>query len=427
MKINQYPIVSKSICVCLAMLSVSMMLAGCTGSKVSGARTQNPDPIAIDDFIHPDATLTQSANIPHQESPSISTELPTHSQSGITLTSQPSKETPTAPQTPASGAINGALVLLDAKVGDVNGKPIFTNSFFEPIENRLITQASQLSVAQWRRSAEKLIRNRLNGIITDELLRAEALTSLTPTQRVGLQAFLNNFRSDLLSKNLGSSQLASRRMKQEEGVTLDQALKQKEIDTLVQLTLIQEVNKRVNVSWRDIKQRYELDIDKFSPPPTAVLRVIRTFSDNAEKVAQIQSQLDGGEDFTSIAQGDLNNYSTETEGLLTVVIEESFETTEFFGAPALNAQTQQLSVGEAIGPIDLGSTTYWVKLIDIEQKTISLYDAQLGIQRELTYERRTQARNQYLNRLMERARVSSSDEVLLRLLEIADQRYGPKG
>ena len=432
MKTKPYPIAMKSACVCSSFLCASMLLVGCTGSKVKGPRSENLEHVRLNDFVNENTTEQAASSPPRtssttQETPAIR-EIPSD---GITLTARPpSFEPATEPTTsisPVHSSTNRSLKLLDAKIGDVNGKPIFTNSFFEPIEDRLLTEASRLSGDQWLRSAHKLILNRLNGIITDELLRSEALTSLTPNQRVGLQAFLSNFRNDLLSKNLGSSQLASRRIQQEQGVTLDQALQQKEIDTLVQLTLIQEVNKRVNVSWRDIKQRYEHDIDKYSPPPTAIFYVVRAFSDNAEKIATIQTKIDAGENFVAIAASKLNNYNTETQGLHSVVIEESFETTNFFGPDALNEQTQQLSMGQVAGPINLSSTVYWVKLIEIKQDSVSLYDAQLQIQRDLTYERRTKARNDYLARLIERAKVSSRDEVLMRLLEIAEERYGPQG
>lgn len=409
-----------------------MLLAGCAGSKVKGPRTDNPDRVTHNDFV--DMNASDNAQHSQQAQPPIPTEPPAIREvstgDGITLTAaQPSQPSTTvSPTLSSQPPTSGPLSLLDAKVGDVNGKPIFTNSFFASIEDRLIAEASRLPPRQWRQSAGKTIAGRLDGIIADELLRAEALTALTPTQRVGLQAFLSNFRSNLLSENLGSSQLASRRLQEQQGKSLDEALRQKEIDTLVQLTLIQEVNRRVNVSWRDIKQRYERDIDVYSPPPTAVLRVIRTLKNNAEKVADIQSQLDGGTDFIKIAAGTLNNYNPNTDGMLMVLIEDTYQTTEFFGpADVLNTATQSLAIGELAGPIELGSSVYWIKLMDIKQESISLYDAQLKIQQELTFERRKEARDNYLEKLMERARVSSRDEVLMRLLEIAEQRYGPKG
>ncbi len=409
-----------------------MLLVGCAGSKVKGPRTDNPERITHNDFIDPNASDDAQSRQQIQtsmppESPAIR-EVSTGD--GITLTAvQPSQpRTTDLPTMTSQSDPSGSLALLDAKVGDVNGKPIFTNSFFASIEDRLIAEASRLPQRQWRQSAGKTIAGRLDGIIADELLRAEALTALTPTQRVGLQAFLGNFRNNLLSENLGSSQLASRRLQEQQGKTLDEALRQKEIDTLVQLTLIQEVNRRVNVSWRDIKQRYERDIEVYSPPPTAVLRVIRAKQDDGTKRIDIQAQLDAGTSFLKIAAGALNNYNTDTDGMLTVPIEDTYQTTEFFGpADVLNTAAQSLAIGEFAGPVELGSSVYWIKLMDIKQESISLYDAQLKIQQELTFERRKEARDNYLEKLMERARVSSRDDVLMRLLEIAEQRYGPKG
>ncbi len=411
-----------------------LVLGGCAKHKIAGARTQHPDRVRIEDFVGPyeeagDHQVT-TAPAPHLVDLEENHRNQDEIGEGLTLAGQPlnAARASDAPRTspPPRRSSDGSLALLDAKVGDVNGKPIFTNSFFAPIEARLIALAKQLSPAEWQREASKAITSRLDGIIADELLRAEALTALTPTQRVGLQAFLSNFRANLLSENLGSSQLASRRIQQTEGITLDEALEQKELDTLVQLTLIAEVNRRVNVSWRDIKQRYERDIDQFSPPPTAVFRVIRAFTSDTEKIAEIQSQLDSGTDFLKIAAGPLNNYNTDADGLHTVLIEETYEQTKFFGADKLNEQVQQLSIGQSVGPIELGSTVYWIKLMDIVQESVSLYDAQLMIQRNLTAERRQEAYEQYLKGLDERARVTNRDEVLMRLLEIAEERYGPR-
>ena len=443
----------RSRCTAFLVLGAGTMLfsAGCNNPKVSGPRTESPESLTMDDFIAIDA----SASTRPQQPDSIST-APTSVQhdapeqtrtptEGITLVSpgqNPSQNprpslpsvrpveiaNPTVSQTGSTDQTNAPrrLQLLDAKVGDVNGKPIFTSSFFAPIEARLLAEAQQLPINDWRGSAGRIIAQRLDGIIADELLRAEALASLTPTQRVGLQAFLSGFRNNLLSENLGSSQLAERRIQEREGITLDEALRQKEVDTLVQLTLYREINRRVNVSWRDIKQRYDRDIDQFSPPPTAVLLVIRAFKDETEKVQQINDALASGEDFATIAAGPLNNYNTDQGGQQRILIDGSFEETQFFGPEVLNEATRGLQLGDSAGPIELGSSIYWIKLSDMEQENISLYDAQLKIQRELTAQRREEAKQQYFDRLQERARVSTRDEVLVRLFEIADKRYAPK-
>lgn len=436
MKPNRRPISPKVLAAGLSCFMISLIAGGCTGSKVAKSRTQDPERVSLEDFVDYNAVdqsdptrLTFAngnkefiSNAPQTEAP----DRPVND--GITLvaTNQDSVRESIAIPASVVHIKPDELSLFDAKVGDVNGKPIFTNSFFEPLEDRLIAEATtQPSIQAWRNASGAIISSRLNGMITDELLRAEALAALSPTQRVGLQAFLSNFRNNLISENLGSSQLASRRILEEQGQTLDEALKQKEIDTLVQLTLFQEINRQVNVSWRDIQLRYERDIEKFSPPPTAQLRVIRAFQSDTEKIETIQSELDSGTRFIVIAAGKLNNYKSETDGLLEMLIDESYETTKFFGPDILNERTQKLAIGEMVGPIESGTTVYWIKLMDIVQESVSLYDAQLQIQRELTYERRTAVKEEYLNRLMERAKISSRDEVLMRLLEIAEERYGP--
>jgi len=450
MQTKPYPISPKAITLGASLLAVSLVIAGCAKSKITDPRTSNPDRVTINDFAESaPPSMDQSNPIASAAAPTTPPpRTPTPDQGGgddgIILTGRPNP-TPSAaepmaastpPPTPSPSpdaspltpsAASDSLALLDAKIGDVNGKPIFTNSFFDPIHDRLIAESARLSGEQWRISAGRIIASRLDGIIADELLRAEALTALTPNQRVGLQAFLSKFRDNLLSENLGSAQLANRRMREEKGITIDQALRQKEVDTLVQLTLITEINRRVNVSWRDIKQRYERDIDRFSPPPTANLRVIRAFADDEEKINQITTQLEEGVRFVKIAAGKLNNFSPETDGFKSVLIEDTFETTEFFGSEELNEAIRKLSIGETAGPIDRGSTIYWINLEDIEQESISLYDAQLQIQRELNFERRREAQAQYLEKLMERARVSSREQVFARLLDIAEQRYGPQG
>jgi hypothetical protein len=420
----------------IAALAGFSLMHGCSIDKVGGTRTENPERLSIADF-----TGAQAEQVDRPDEPELASAAPTSTQGtqstlprvsntdGVTIARSAPQARPVEIENPTqiegTTQLDRSLQLLDAKIGDVNGKPIFTSSFFSPIEDRLIAEAERLSLNEWRASAGRVIAQRLDGIIADELLRAEALAALTPTQRVGLQAFLSNFRNNLLSENLGSSQLAERRILEQEGLTLDQALRQKEVDTLVQLTLIREINRRVNVSWRDIRQRYDRDIDQFAPPPSAVLRVIRAFKDDEETVTQIQAQLDRGESFIEIAMSELNTYSTETLGVLKRQIEGSFEETPFFGRDELNDATHQLSIGEHAGPVELGSSYYWILYEDQEQQIISLYDAQLAIQRELTFERREQARDQYLARLQERARVSSRDEVLMRLFEIADERYAP--
>jgi len=317
------------------------------------------------------------------------------------------------------------LDFLDAKVGDINGHPIYVTSFFAPIEARLRSLSERESARAWQQSMFEIVKTRLDSIIFDELLRSETLAGLSPEQRVGLQSFLQQFRDDLLSQNLGSEQLANRRLQETQGLTLDQALRQKELDTLVSLTLHQKINRRVNVSWRDIQNRYERERERFNPPPTAVLRVIRLLGADETEIRAVTERLEGGEPFADIAASDINTFNTDEGGVHEVLIEDSLETTEFFAPDALNDAIRALEPGAWSGPITLGTASFWVEFVELRRESTPLYEAQLTIQRELTQERRARERAKYLADLIERAKVSSREEILLRLISVAQRLYAP--
>lgn len=391
---------------------------GCSVQKVIGNAHESPTEIRIGDFHgDPNAPAPQSTS---------------HAAQRDTPASELDETTTTLPDLTAESRapiLSGedGLEFIDAKVGDISGHPIYVTSFFDPIADRLLASGQQNDLQQWRNHAIEIVKNRLDGIIYDELLRAETIAALTPQQRVGLQSFLKDFRSNLLSENLGSAQLANRRILEEQGITLDEALKQKELDTLVGLTLYEEINRGINISWRDITQRYERDINRFQPPPTVALQVIRVLEPEGELVDSITARLNGGESFEDIASSDLNTFNKDTQGRTETLLEGSFETTKFFAPLPLNEAVWALSEGEWAGPVSLGNANFWILYASTEQESVSLYDAQIQLLRELTIERRETERAQFLKNLIERARVSSRDEILLRLLYIAEKKYGPTG
>ena len=406
-------------------LGVTLLLSpGCSAKKVTRADSGSKELIDAHEFYNADEQpadhAARPAPVDAPDTPVIDTARRAPSEP-VTLTPLP----PVVTQPVDRPIPTGELELLDAKVGDINGHPIYANEFFAPIRDQLIGEAARLDMGQWQRVAARAIATRLDGIIADELLRAEAIASLSQQQRLGLRAFLQGFRSDLLSQNLGSSELANRRVLEEQGITLDEALRQQEVDTLIRLTLFREINRRVNVSWRDIKQRYERDLEKYSPPPTATFRRIRVFNSNADGIAKVNDQLASGVAFEEIAGSDINTFKPEEGGIESFEIDGDYGSTTFYGIDTLNEKAWSLNPGDWTGPFESGPSTYWLKLERIEQESISLYDAQLAIQREITVERRLEQQQEYLGRLIDRAHFSSRDEILIQLIDIATERYGP--
>ncbi|MBL4591444.1 MAG: hypothetical protein JKY96_05740 [Phycisphaerales bacterium] len=405
-------------------LAAALLMSGCTNHKVSSVDSKKLRRVHEADFLDTNAQAA-APTTPRASTPDQGGQTKQSLGDPITLSS-PNFNTRPNTSNPIIEINSNELILLDAKVGDINGHPIYINEFFAPIEDLLIAEGSRENNANWGRIAGRTIATRLDGIIADELLRAEALASLSQQQRLGLRSFLKGFRNDLLSKNLGSSELANQRILEEQGMTLEESLRRQEADTLIRSTLYREINRRVNVSWRDIKQRYERDIEKYIPPPTANFRRIRVFTSDADKVAEVVKMFEGGESFKKIARSKLNTFKPDEGGLESFPIKETYATTKFYGLDILNEHAWSLSEGEQAGPFEAGASTYWIKLRNIEHEAVSLYDAQLTIQSQITNERRQTEQREYLERLLSRAHYSSRDDLLIELITVAEQRYLPK-
>lgn len=319
-------------------------------------------------------------------------------------------------------------VVVEAKVGDINGRPIYARAFFAPDADRLIANAQDMSMEEWRRETERLIAVNLRGELRDELLQAETLAKLTIQQRQGLRAWLEQIRSNLISQNRGSAALANRRLQEQAGSSLEQTVSRREQRELVRQTLIEEVVRRINISWRDIQQRYERDADLYDPPPMAHFRLIRLPSAQTEDVRRIDIELASGTPFEELANGPLNRFNPDAGGAYMNSFEEGeYGQRRFFGLEELNRAAWRLQPGQWAGPITSGSSTYWILLESVEKKLIPLYEAQLEIFSKLRMERIDEESARYVDRLIERARVNNEAEIRRKLLDFAIEAYGPKG
>lgn len=316
-----------------------------------------------------------------------------------------------------------APVLVESKIGDINGKPIYASSFLEPLADRLRAEAIQMSAERWEPFAKQQIERRLEVIITDELLRAEALSRLTPEQKQGFRAFLDAMNRERISQAGGSRALAGRRLTEKEGISEDEFIRRREQEALIRNTLIREINSRVNISWRDIRQRYQRDWNLYNPPPSATLRLIRIPTADTADVQAVNDALAAGTPFAQVALASATNYKPDQGGLDQFPLEGSYEQTEFYGSTTLNEKACSLKPGEWTGPFEMGAQTAWLKLEEITTESVSIYDAQLAINDQLLAERRNEELARFLDRLEERASFTSLAQMRDQLFEIAQARY----
>lgn len=332
---------------------------------------------------------------------------------------------PGAEGTPAPAARPGdvsalGLALVDAKVGDVNGRPIIAESWLEPMAARLRAESAGKSREQWRQFATEEIQNRLIADLGNELFLSEARTSLTPEQRTGLRVFLQRFERDVVSSNYGSATLTDEYLRRTRGQTLEEAKREQERLVLIREQLRRVVWDRVQVSSRDLRNEYDRNLDRYQPPPSAVFRLIRLRADDQPSIDEVTAALMESP-FDEVADFESNSSPEPAER----VVKGTLAETDLFGPEGLQAAASALRPGEWAGPIPVGTSVYWVYLDRIDETFISLYDAQRELRDTITNRRREEESNRYLLRLFDRAGIRDADiaTLIARLVDVAEQWY----
>lgn len=319
-------------------------------------------------------------------------------------------------------------IFVDAKIGDVNNRAIYASAFLDRIIDQLRADYLELrkanprtALAQWRPRAAAEIRRELESIIEDEVLRAEALSSLQPEQKAGFFNWLNTVRSEIVAENRGSATAANENLSAATGESLDRYMKKREQQALIRFILDTRINTRANVAWRDIQFAYEKNNAIYNPPPVAHFRTISVPSDRKEEIQRITDVLASGADFELVA-AERNPRGNPDANLVSLQFEGDYATHEFYRIRELNEALQKLSPGQVGGPVNTGRITYWFKLVKIERLSQSLYDAQIALEHSLTDSRQRFERKKFVERLKQRASFTDVDVMTQRLLVLAEER-----
>lgn len=413
----------------LAVISALQVLAGCstpTRETVDLPRpNETPDPGAA-------MTAEDAAEVVALEpTPRSVLDVPTpapavpRAEPRVDNVRTPVAASPGPAPTASRPAATGPRVRVDAMVGQINGRPLYASAFFETMDARLRAEAERRSPEDWLAYAREEIRRALRDRVRDELLLAEVESSLTPAQRAGVVTFVRSLRDGLVSENRGSEALADRRLIEEQGITLEEAVEARKNEELIRSWLRRILQNQVYVPFRDVRLRYERDRDVYNPPARAVLRMIRAPADDTERVAAVAGALADGESFESVARR-LGLFSPDTGGLLERVLDGPYDEATLIGIPDLNSAAQRLTPGAVAGPIEVGPSVYWVHLESVVEISRSLYDVQTEIQDQIFTERVRAAEEEYFLRLLERSGMGTGEEIVRmenRLFEIAAERY----
>jgi hypothetical protein len=425
-------------------IAVLLAVAGCASSKAKPPATT----LAPQDFQRPPAPAAPAEHAEHPEhaeapAPAQPTPPP------VTAAPRPLKpirmiavseamegvlDVSTIPGPPPEAARQelpprsaAAAIVLDSKVGEINGRPIFASAFLEPLDGRLRAAALEArgDMGKWQRSATQVIRDALQREIWDELLLAEAHASMPREHKeIGLRAFMQQFQEEMARRNQGSIAAADERLRREEGLSLDEKTRQELDKQLIHAHLVQRVTPRIHISTRDQRDFYERNFDRFNPPGDATLRLIRVPASNEDGIAAVRAALESGVPFAEAASLDANTFNRTGGGVYTVKIQGPQEEAEFITIGPVNDAARTLREGDHAGPIEVDGAVWWVMLERVDRpETKSFYEAQLEISRLLSNQRSHLEEQRYINQLLDKGSYTDLEEMGQRLLDIATARY----
>lgn len=340
----------------------------------------------------------------------------------IVLSGAPVLPVPGTPESAPSG--DETRLLVDQLVGQINGRPVYADEFFEPMDERLRREAERLPPREWLSLARKEIESALWDTLRDELLLAEFETGLTAEQRQGLLAFVEDIRRDVVSGNLGSPELARQRLLDTEGLDLESKVKDVSQREFIAFQLRKAIGSRVNVAARDIERYYEQNLDEFAPPPTARFRIVRVPRSDPARVAEAESALGSGEDFASVAKR-FSTWAPNAENRRDVeMTDRDFSRIELFAAESLNEAARALTPGGVTPRTDFGGDAWWIRLESIEEKPGKpLYEVQREIEQKIRAARVREEETRYFEQLFRRGSYSDVKQMTNRLFEFAAERY----
>ncbi|MEO1583827.1 MAG: hypothetical protein AAFR96_04545 [Planctomycetota bacterium] len=330
------------------------------------------------------------------------------------------------------GDESGEAIVLDAKVADVNGRPIIASVFLEDLMPRLraATQTAP-SVAAWRAEALQIIQQKLFLTVRDEVLYREAQASLPPEVRaIGLRNFLGQYRERIRLLNSGSVTQAERRLQEQYGQSLDEFLESQQRQQLIAQRLNDLSDSYAPVTWADVQNEYARRIDEFQPRPVVFGRMI--LPPGEAEAGSVLARLKAGEPFAAIAEDrELNRYRPGSGGLIDddgTEVEGERSEMRLVGFESLNASLVGLEPGAWAGPIEyMGDREGFVMLDRLEQppgRTLEDGRLQLELEAEIDWRRRQAARDRLVAELLNDAGfgLARQREIAVELREIAQAR-----
>jgi hypothetical protein len=315
----------------------------------------------------------------------------------------------------------GDQVIVDSVIGQVAGRPILADAFMASFSDRLRQAALNSDQRQFVQFASQIIGEAVSQEVINDLFLAEAQASLTEQQQMGLLAFMQRLREDVIGRGRGSELLTQTELA-EQGMTLDQYLQAERDTTLIKQLISEKVWPRVIVSWKDVEREYQRRYAEFNPPASVTILRIRVPASDVEKVDEVKSRFARGESFAEVSQwigpgaaGSMGEpFVLGPGGIGEIAVNDAYK-----------QKLAGLSVGQTTEPVEVGGNINWLHVQSVDQPPqLSLYDVQMLLINELRQRRFRDEYRQYIDSLLKRGIYDNMQEMSQRVLQVAMMRYG---
>ena len=312
---------------------------------------------------------------------------------------------------------------VECLVGQVNGRPVFADAFFEPIEDQIIVATAMRDRTEARRALIETVRRQFKQTVDSELIVAEAESKLSAEQQQGLFAWIKTMQEETIAERGGSRAAAEASLEAEDAQTLDEFVQQTRDVMLARRLINERIAPRTIVAWRDVEQEYARRKAEFNPQPMIIIGRIRlNVTTDAAMVTQVKESIAAGKTFSAIALelklpdgGRWNRFDLPPEGIKGTQLGDALK--ERLDGLAIDAMSEPLLQPDFIT---------WLTVMTIDQPMArSIFDreVQLQLQAELKSRRTIIERERYISTLRSRWVTDDIGEMERRLLEIAVERY----
>ena len=319
----------------------------------------------------------------------------------------------------------GVKWTIESLIGQINGRPVYAGKFMTSIEDRILRIVAENPPGNAQRLIEKLIQDRFQQYINNELIISEAEGMLSPEMQAGIFAWIQSLQEQTVAGNGGNRTSASQSIEDQFGMNMEQYLKEKRDEALASDLLRRRVEPRTIVSWRDVERQYSMLEKEFNPEPRITIGRIRLQVSDQLEIKNVQERFKRGETFAQVATalnvpdgGKWQQYPLPKNGLAGLEL-----------ADDIKKILLAVENGHVTEELRKGSTATWYCVTNVQQQaTRSIFESALqrSIRRGLKEQRGAYERNRYLASLRDRWVTNDIDQMTKRLIVIAWERYLPK-